>query len=221
MFKQLKILDQAQVNELRAIADSGKFVDGKISNPFSKVKNNLQLHDLEAYNKSSKILHDALMSNREFTDFAFPEKIAPPLITRYQPGMHYGIHADSAIIPLPDGPIRSDVSCTIFLNGPDDYKGGALHITQGEVGLRFKGLAGTAIAYPSHTLHEVEAISQGERMVAITFIQSRVADVMKRNLLYELNEVAALEGLNMKHENYTRLQGVQYNLMRMWMDGPR
>ncbi|WP_108810190.1 Fe2+-dependent dioxygenase [Sphingorhabdus sp. Alg231-15] len=218
MFKQLKLLDQSQVNEIKKIASSGQFVDGKISNPHSKVKNNLQLHDLEAYNKTSKILHDALMSNPEFTDFAFPEKVAPPLITRYQPGMHYGLHADSAIIPLPDGPIRSDISCTIFLNGPEDYKGGALYVTQGEAGMRFKGVPGTAIVYPSHTLHEVEAISQGERMVAITFIQSRIRDVMKRNLMYELNEVAALEGLNMRDENYTRMQALQYNLMRMWME---
>ncbi len=218
MFKQLKILDQSQVNEIKAIAGSAQFVDGKISNPHSKVKNNLQLHDLDAYNKTSKILHDALMSNPEFTDFAFPEKIAPPLITRYQPGMHYGLHADSAIIPLPDGPIRSDISCTIFLSGPNDSKGGALHVTQGEAGMRFKGLPGTAIVYPSHTLHEVEPISQGERMVAITFIQSRIRDVMKRNLMYELNEVAALEGLNMRDENYTRMQALQYNLMRMWME---
>ncbi|MEP2750828.1 MAG: Fe2+-dependent dioxygenase [Parasphingorhabdus sp.] len=218
MFKQLKLLDQSQVNEIKRIANSGQFVDGKISNPHSKVKNNLQLHDLDAYNKTSKILHDALLSNPEFTDFAFPEKVAPPLITRYQPGMHYGLHADSAVIPLPDGPLRSDLSCTIFLNSPDDYKGGALRVTQGEAGMRFKGLPGTAIVYPSHTLHEVEAVSEGERMVAITFIQSKVPDVMKRNLLYELNEVAALEGLNMKHENYTRMQALQYNLMRMWMD---
>ncbi|WP_109357100.1 Fe2+-dependent dioxygenase [Sphingorhabdus sp. EL138] len=218
MFKQLKILDQSQVNEIKAIAGSAQFVDGKISNPHSKVKNNLQLHDLDAYNKTSKILHDALMTNPEFMDFAFPEKIAPPLITRYQPGMHYGLHADSAIIPLPDGPIRSDISCTIFLNGPNDSKGGALHVTQGEAGMRFKGLPGTAIVYPSHTLHEVEPISEGERMVAITFIQSRIRDVMKRYLMYELNEVAALEGLNMRDENYTRMQALQYNLMRMWME---
>lgn len=218
MFKQLKLLDQSQVNEIKKIASGGQFVDGKISNPHSKVKNNLQLHDLDAYNKTSKILHDALMSNPEFTDFAFPEKVAPPLITRYQPGMHYGLHADSAIIPLPDGPIRSDISCTIFLNGPNDYKGGALHVTQGEAGMRFKGMPGTAVIYPSHTLHEVEAISEGERMVAITFIQSKLRDVIKRNLIYELNEVAALEGLSMKHENYTRMQALQYNLMRMWMD---
>lgn len=218
MFKQLSLLNQAQVNELKKIAENSQFVDGKISNPHSKIKNNLQLHDVKGYEKSSKILLDALMSNPEFVDFALPEKIAPPLITRYRPGMNYGLHADSAIISLPDGPIRSDLSCTVFLSDVKDCKGGALHVTQGEAGMRFKGTPGTAIAYPSYTLHEVEPVTEGERMVAITFIQSKVRDVMKRNLLYELNEVAALEGLNMRHENYTRLQAVQYNLMRRWME---
>lgn len=217
MFKQLSLLNPAQVNELKKIAGTAKFVDGKISNPHSKVKNNLQLHDVEGYKNSSEILHDALMANREFVDFAFPERVAPPLITRYQPGMNYGLHADSAIIPLPDGPLRSDLSCTIFLSDVNDCKGGALHVTQGEAGMRFKGGPGTAIVYPSYTLHEVEPVTEGERMVAITFIQSKVPDVMKRNLLYELNEVAALEGLNMAQENYARLQAVQYNLMRKWM----
>ena len=83
--------------------------------------------------------------------------------------------------------------------------------------MRFKGMPGKAIVYPSYTLHEVEPVTEGERMVAITFIQSKIPDVMNRNLMYELNEVAALEGLNMAHENYTRLQAVQYNLMRKWV----
>ncbi len=217
MFKQLSLLNHNQVVELKRIAASAKFVDGKISNPHSKIKNNLQMHDVEAYKKSSTILHDALMNNPEFIDFAFPERIAPPLITRYQPGMNYGLHADSAIIPMPDAPLRSDLSCTVFLSDVNDCKGGALNVTFGEAGMRFKGLPGTAIVYPSHTLHEVEKITEGERMVAITFIQSKIPDVTNRSLLYELNEVAALEGLNMRHENYTRLQAVQYNLMRKWM----
>lgn len=218
MFKQLSLLNGAQVAELKQIANASKFVDGKISNPYSKVKNNLQLHDVEGYSRSSKILHDALMANEEFVDFAFPERIAPPLITRYQPGMNYGLHADSAIIPLPDGPLRSDLSCTIFLSDVNDSQGGALHVTLGEASMRFKGIPGTAIVYPSHTLHEVEPVTAGERMVAITFIQSKIRDVMKRNLLYDLNEVAALEGQSMNFANYTRLQAVQYNLKRMWLE---
>ena len=38
-------------------------------------------------------------------------------------------------------------------------------------------------------------MTKGERLVAITFIQSRIPDPFRRNLLFNLNEVAALEGL--------------------------
>lgn len=216
MFKQIAVLNSKQIDALKAIAAQARFVDGKISNPHSKIKNNLQLHDAAAYEKSSKILNTALASNQEFMNFAMPIKFAPPLITRYTPGMEYGLHPDNAMISLPDGPLRPDVSCTVFLSDPADYEGGALRVTLGEADLRFKCPAGTAIVYPSYTLHEVEKVTSGERLVAITFIQSRIQDVTKRNVLYDINEVAALEGLNMTDENYTRLQAAQFNLMRMW-----
>ena len=47
-------------------------------------------------------------------------------------------------------------------------------------------------------------MTKGERLVAITFIQSRIQDPFRRNLLFDLNEVAALEGLKMEPENFTR-----------------
>ena len=59
-------------------------------------------------------------------------------------------------------------------------------------------------------------MTKGERLVAITFIQSRIQDPFRRNLLYDLNEVAALEGLKMSPDNYTRLQLVQNQLLRYW-----
>jgi PKHD-type hydroxylase len=158
------------------------------------------------------------MANEDFRNFAQPHKVTPPLVTRYTKGMAYGPHLDAPVIPLPGQPVRSDLSCTIFLSDPESYDGGALRITLGDAKLRFKGRAGSAIIYPSSTLHEVEKVETGERMVAIAFVQSRVADTAKRNLLYELGEVAALEGLNMRDENFERLQAVQFNLGRMWMD---
>ena len=68
---------------------------------------------------------------------------------------------------------------------------------------------GEAIVYPSDTLHQVVPVTKGERLVAITFIQSRIQDPFRRNMLFELNEVAALEGCKMKPENFARLQLVQ------------
>lgn len=219
MFKQIPhLLSDGQLKNVKAAIANADFRDGRISNPHSKVKNNLQLADAKAYEASAKILLDALMAHQDFRNFALPHTVTPPLVTRYTKGMAYGLHLDAATIPMPSKPIRSDLSCTIFLSDPNHYEGGALRIKLGDAELRFKGAAGSALIYPSTTLHEVERIESGERMVAIAFIQSRIADTTKRNLLYELGEVVALEGLNMREENFERLQSVQFNLGRMWMD---
>jgi PKHD-type hydroxylase len=220
MYRILQILTDAEVAECRKIAASAPFIDGKITNPHNVAKQNEQLHDPAAYQQSSELLKVALARSPEFAEFAFPVALAPPMMTRYKPGMKYGAHADAAFIRLPGATIRSDLSCTIFLNDPADYDGGELHIRIGDADLKFKLQPGEAILYPSDTLHQVVPVTRGERLVAITFIQSRIQDPFRRNLLFELNEVAALEGLKMDPENFGRLQLVQQNLLRHWSDMP-
>jgi PKHD-type hydroxylase len=221
MYRVLEVLTEAEVAECRRIAASVPFVDGRMTNPHNTAKQNEQLHDQAGYEKSAQILQAALIRNEELLNFAFPVKIAPPLITRYKPGMKYGLHTDVAFMQLPDGGLRSDLSCTVFLNEPESYEGGALHIRLSDADMRFKLKSGEAIVYPSDTLHEVEPVTEGERLVAITFMQSRIQDPFRRNLLYNLNEVAALSGLNMKPENFTMLQLIQNQLLRYWGDVPR
>ena len=220
MYRVLQVLNDAEIAECRRIAASTPFVDGRITNPHNLAKENEQLHDPGAYKASSDLLRQALLRAAEFIEFAFPVALAPPLITRYKPGMKYGAHADAAFIQLPGATIRSDLSCTIFLNEPEDYDGGELHLRLGDAELSFKLKPGEAIVYPSDTFHQVVPVTKGERLVAITFIQSRIQDPFRRNMLYELNEVAALEGLKMDPENYGRLQLIQQNLLRYWSDMP-
>jgi PKHD-type hydroxylase len=220
MYRVLPILNDAEIAECKRIAASTPFVDGRITNPHNLAKENEQLHDPAAYQKSSELLRQALLRTPEFMEFAFPVALAPPLITRYKPGMKYGAHADAAFIQLPGATIRSDLSCTIFLNEPKEYDGGELHLRLGDAQLTFKLKPGEAIVYPSDTFHQVMPVTRGERLVAITFIQSRVQDTFRRNMLYELNEVAALEGLKMDPENFGRLQLIQQNLLRYWSDMP-
>jgi len=220
MYRILQLLSEAEVAECKRIAANTPFVDGRITNPHNKAKQNEQLHDAQAYQTSSQLLLQAYSRSQEFHEFAFPVRIAPPMMTRYKPGMKYGAHADSALIHLPHGTIRSDISSTVFLNDPAEYDGGELKIRLGDSELNFKLKPGEAIIYPSDTFHQVEQVTKGERLVAITFIQSQVKDPFHRNLLFDLNEVAALEGLSMKPENFARLQLVQSNLLRYWGDKP-
>lgn len=211
------ILTAAQAKQLRDIASEAKFVDGRISNPHNKTKNNLQLdQDEKVYAETSKMLAEALIANESIKNFAFINRFAPPLICRYEPDMAYGKHADNAFVQVGGTQIRSDVSCTIFLEHPDAYEGGELAIHLGDKTVKVKGKPGSAVLYPSTTIHEVLPVTKGRRLVAITFIESQIIDEHKRHLLYTLNEVAALEGFNISWDNRVLLQHVSSSLHRMW-----
>ena len=110
MYRVLQILTDAEVGECRKIAAAAPFIDGRISNPHNTAKQNEQLHDPSAYQKSSELLRQAMLRSPEFMEFAFPVALAPPMITRYKPDMKYGAHADAAFIQLPGATIRSDLS---------------------------------------------------------------------------------------------------------------
>ncbi len=220
MFLEIKgLLTPAEVARLTALSREVKFVEGRISNPANTSKDNLQA-DLgdPKYQESTDIVAAAFERSREFNDFAMPKRIAPPLLCRYEPGMKYGAHADAALIPLGDNPLRSDISCTVFIAEPSTYEGGELVTHLGTRPVVFKGEPGDAIVYPSTMLHEVKPVRSGQRLVSITFIESRIADEHRRNQLYELNEIGALEGLKMSWQNRVRLELVRQNLFRMWAD---
>jgi PKHD-type hydroxylase len=112
--------------------------------------------------------------------------------------------------------LHSDLSATAFISDPTSYQGGELVIHLGTRPVAMKGAPGDLIVYPSTMLHEVRPVRSGTRLVSITFIESWISDEHQRTQLYELNEVAALEGLTMKWENRIRLEVVRQNLMRMW-----
>ena len=218
MFLEIKgLLTPPEVARLVALSRELRFVDGRVSNPANQTKNNLQAdHADPKYAESVQIVNAALARSREFVDFAMPKRVAPPLLCRYEPGMKYGAHADAAILQVANGRLRSDLSCTVFVGAPSTYDGGELSMTIGTRVIAFKCDAGDAIVYPSTTLHEVVPVRSGQRLVSITFIESFIADQHQRSQVYELNEIAALEGLNMKWENRVRLDVVRQNLMRMW-----
>lgn len=219
MFNTIEnVLTAAELAELRAIAARALFIDGRISAPGAPVKNNVVLGDPQLFSRSSQLVADALYRSEDFRVFAFPKAMTPPMLTKYGAGMYYGTHTDAAFMPHPARQLRSDLSCTVFLSDPESYDGGELVTRFGTAELRLRAPAGAAIVYPSTTLHRVEEVTRGERLVALTFIESRIADGEQRELLYELNEVGAIAGEKMDIDTYTRLQRVQQNLLRKWGD---
>ena len=213
-----KLLDPGEVQRLQALAAGMHFVDGKETNPHTTVKNNQQADQAsQASAEASAIVFQAFRRSREFEDFAVPQMIAPPLLTKYGSGQHYGEHIDAGEIVVGQQRIRTDLSCTVFLNDPDSYEGGELESRLGNRSMTYKGQPGDAILYPSTTYHQVKEVTKGERLVAITFIQSRLPDALLREILFELGEVYAYEAETMSWENRNRLEFVQQNLKRLWL----
>jgi PKHD-type hydroxylase len=212
-----KLLADPEIARLKTLGRELRFLNGRVSNPANQTKENLQAdHSDPKYTESVQIVNAAFARSREFVDYAMPKRVAPPLLCRYEPGMKYGAHADAALIQLGNVNLRSDLSCTVFVSEPESYEGGELSIVVGNQAIAFKGAAGDAVVYPSTALHEVVPVRSGQRLVSITFIESFVSDQHQRTQIYELNEIAALEGLAMKWENRVRLDVVRQNLLRMW-----
>jgi PKHD-type hydroxylase len=218
MFLQIEnFLTAADLQSITEIARQTKFIDGRRSNPHNMTKNNVIADPSDPMGQqASQIALAALQRSEAARDFVFPQRVAIPVLTRYDAGMTYGAHIDAAFLPGGQEPLRSDVSCTIFVSDPDTYQGGELVVYLGSEEVRIKGKAGAAVFYASTSVHQVAPVTSGQRLVIITFIESQISDPMQRHLLYALGEVRGLEGLKMDWRNRTQLEYVIANLHRMW-----
>ena len=130
MFLQIEnVLTPAEVQGVADIARAARFIDGKLSNPHNIVKDNVIADNNDAMaRQAAQIALGALQRNEEARNFAWPQRVAVPTLLRYDPGMKYGTHSDAAFLAVGGQPLRSDISCTIFIASPADYEGGELVI---------------------------------------------------------------------------------------------
>ena len=211
------LLSPQEVERIVTICRQGRFQDGRSSNPHNTTKIS-SIGDITdpLMQEAAQICTTAIQRSERVRGFVMPSRIATPTPGRYGPGGKYGAHVDAAVMTTSGGPIRSDVSCSIFISDPASYQGGELIIYLGDEVVGVKGKPGSAIFYPSTTLHQVNNVSAGERLVMLTFIESLVSDPHQRELLHALEEVRAREGLKIDWSSRVRLEYVRENLLRMW-----
>ncbi len=215
------VLDQQQLQIAQKLVSQGRFADGSTSagKAAKRVKHNEEL-SLESAQLAelNNLVMGSLVKHPTYRSAAMPLKVAAPYYAHYTAGMSYGDHIDDPIMGQGDI-YRSDLSVTIFLNNPDEYKGGELVIQTPFGEQQVKLAAGDAILYPSSSRHRVAEVTQGERLVAVSWIQSLVRDPDKRTLLHELNQ-ARETLLNEKPDaDETRQVNQSYiNLVRMWSE---
>jgi len=161
----------------------------------------------------------ALTEHPLFHMAARPAKMTPLMFSRYRDGMTYGNHVDDPVMGRGPGRLRTDISFTLFLDDPESYDGGELvtDTTAGEQS--YKLPAGSAVIYPSSTLHRVEPVSRGQRRVAIGWVQSTIRDPAQREVLFDLDsarrQLFEREGKSAEFDLLTKSLA---NLQRFWAE---
>jgi PKHD-type hydroxylase len=197
------LLSPADVATVLAQIAAAKWRDGKSSarGKARAAKHNLVI-DAEdpASSAAGLLILDRLSQSDAFRAASFPRTVLPLVFCRYDEGMSYEDHLDTPLMGG-DAAIRTDLSMTLFLSEPDSYEGGDL-VLDAEYGQqRIRGELGEAVLYPASSLHRVDVVSRGSRLVAVTWIQSMIRGASQRRMIANLASVAnALDASPAQHE---------------------
>jgi PKHD-type hydroxylase len=157
----------------------------------------------------------ALLAHPVFMSAARPKSFIKTLVSRYQPGMHYGLHVDDALM----AGVRTDLSFTLFLSDPATYDGGELSIEEQDGDTRVKLSAGSVVLYQTTSLHQVAEVTRGERLAVVGWVRSYIRSPEQRAVLFELDQtVAALRAADVARTTMNSVMKVRNSLTRMWAE---
>jgi PKHD-type hydroxylase len=219
-----QLLTPEELSSLRTALDAAPWRDGAMTAgaQASKLKTAEQLpYDAPVNLRLSAVIAGALKRNPMFLSAALPKTILPPRFNRYSGGGTFGNHVDSAVHLDPSTGLnaRTDISTTVFLCDPDDYDGGELIIEDTYGAHEVKLPAGDAILYPSTSLHRVEPVTRGTRMVSVLWTQSMVRDGVRRQMLFDLDmTILKLRARLGDSEEVVGLTSHYHNLIRQWAE---
>jgi PKHD-type hydroxylase len=215
------VLSKDEVRQFREHLEHAEWRDGvRTAGTLARhVKGNLEIDEQSglAVSLGNHILR-AVGNHPAFISAALPNKIYPPRFNRYAGGGAYGLHVDSAVMPLPGtrDSLRTDLSATLFLSEPDEYEGGELEIETAFGAQAVKLGAGDLVLYPASSLHRVTPVTRGARVASFFWIESMVADEAGRSLLYDLDQTiqSLTTALDARDPRLLRLTGIYHNLLR-------
>src|SRR5262245_20764324 len=173
------VLGKDEVERARRVLDAAEWVDGQVTAGHQSVraKHNQQLPETsDAARQLGDMVLGGLERSPMFMAAALPLRVFPPLFNRYQEGESFGTHVDNAIRQVGGTPhrVRTDLSATLFLSGPEEYDGGELMVEDTYGVHAVKLPAGHMVLYPSTSLHHVRPVSRGARMASFCWIQSMI-----------------------------------------------
>ncbi|HWW30514.1 MAG TPA: Fe2+-dependent dioxygenase [Steroidobacteraceae bacterium] len=200
------------------------WLDGRVTagHQGAPVKNNQQLDQASAM---ARELGGAILASLErnplFISAILPDRVYPPMFNRYGAGMRFGTHVDGVVRRVPGSAhqLRTDLSATLFLAPAQSYDGGELVIESDFGDQCHKLAAGDLLVYSAGLRHRVNAVTRGQRLASIFWIQSLIRDDLKREQLFELDRtIQRLTQLGSDADSMVRLAAHYHGLLRRWSE---
>ena len=196
----INLLDKKSINRILEIYGLATFKTGLMTSPNNRdrqfqteQKNLLDMvrdEGIVGYEtECCNILDKNIIRSTQFYDHTCPKKYSKIKFLEYRQGMYYKEHNDSYMM----GSIRSDFSCTVFLNDPTEYEGGELVIRVGDKDIEYKLEKGQAVIYQTGLSHQVKEVISGSRKVAVFWVESCIQDTRILSLYQQFC---------LLHENY-------------------
>lgn len=216
-------LTERELHKLSAMLERVKFTDGSATTggmPDDHKRNLQFVPQGEDLRVVSQFITNGVSRSRAVQDGALIKCLMPPMISKYTEGMEYKSHLDTPFMHH-NGPLRTDLSMTLFLSDPDSYDGGELVLETDFGNHEIKLSAGDAVFYSTRLYHHVAPITRGERVAVVTWMQSHIGDPAKRKVIGELwrsyDDMVELKGET--SDEAKRLMYSIDELTRMWAEG--
>ena len=222
-----EVLNASEITQARAILSRAPWGDGRVTAGVQSahMKNNQQLPQDGAETRAlQQIVLAGLNRHAMFFSAALPKRVFPPLFNRYGGATNaFGSHVDNAIRFIPGTlaeKLRTDLSCTLFLAGPDEYDGGELTVEDTYGAQRIKLPAGDLVLYPGTSVHQVEPVTRGARLASFFWVESMVRSDEQRRLLFDMDKylMHLRDSVGETDAAVIGLTGTYHNLLRMWTD---
>ena len=193
---KLQLLNKDECEALLGKLSDAEWIDGKTTAGSQaqagkineQVKQSSPLRaEIHTYVQKKMWAHPAIKS------FCLPRKLHRFLISKTSPGGGYDSHVDNAY--MSSG--RSDLSFTLCLSDHKQFNGGSLEVDTVMDSVELELQQGEIVIYPSTSMHRVNKVTGGERIVCVGWIESYLKNEGDRVTLFQLDTGA--RGLLAKH----------------------
>lgn len=216
------VLSAEELSQIASLVDSAQWRAGQHSagdHAVQQKANEEMDQDCDSWKAINQLVVGRLYQRHDFQSAVLPSRVSAAFVSRYSTGMRYQPHVDDPVMGTATGRYRSDVAVTVFLSDAQSYDGGELcvHTRYGPVNVKLP--AGSAVAYPASSLHEVTEVTRGERLACVLWAQSLVRSAEQREILSDLDDARQALHLSASSAQVTATVDRAYtNLLRLWAE---